>query len=91
MKHEPRKRVLKLKTMDERISDPILLATVPFWYTRNLGEQIRVRIGTQTASQVKEDGFIYLHKTSMGILAGFLILLGIAFGVFFYRKGHSYS
>jgi len=91
IKYEPRKRVLQMKTMDERISDSSLLVTVPFWDTRKIGEQIRVRISIETASQVKVDGFICLHKASMGILAGFLILLGILSGVIFCRKRDNYS
>ena len=85
-KNMPRKRILQLETIDERISGSTLFVTVPFWDPKKEGEKIRVRIDPETASLVGVDAFVYLHKMSLGILAGCSLLFVILSGVFIFRK-----
>lgn len=90
IRHEPRKRILQIKTVARRNSKRNLLVTVPFWDTKRIGEQIVLRLGTKNLSQVKIDEFIYLHKGSVSILASFSILVGILLSILFFQRTSSY-
>jgi len=77
----PRQCLLKLETEDKRFSGQLLAASVPSWNSRNIGDRIRLKVDPQDTSIVWVDEFLYLHKTSLGILAGSLFLCVILIGV----------
>jgi len=77
----PRQCLLKLETEDERFAGRLLAASVPSWDSRNIGDRIVLKVDPEDPSLVWVDEFLYLHKTSLGILAGSLFLGLILIGV----------
>ena len=77
----PRQCLLKLETEDKRFAGQILAASVPSWDSRNIGDRIVLKVDPEDPSRVWVDEFLYLHKTSLGILAGSLFLGLILIGV----------
>ena len=64
----------------------ILRVSVPSWDSRKLGERIRVRVDKNDRSIVEIDEFLYLHRASLGVLAGTAILGIILAGVLIFKK-----
>jgi len=85
----PRLCLLKLETEDERFADRLLAASVPSWDSRNIGDRIMLKVDPEDPSLVWVDEFLYLHKTSLGILAGSLFLCLILIGVNVFKRGAS--
>jgi len=75
----PRICILGLETEDDRFSRQRLTVTVPSWDSRKIGDRVMVRVDLQNPLNAELDKLIYLHRTSIGILAGtaflFIILL----------------
>ena len=69
-RREPRNRVLELKATEGALSGQRLVVTVPFWDDSGVGEEIVVRVNVADRAVLGVDNFLYLHKTSLGILAG---------------------
>ncbi len=77
----PKLCLLTLETEDKRFAGQLLAARVPSWDSRNIGDRIRLKVDPQDPSIIWVDEFLYLHKTSLGILAGSLFLCVILIGV----------
>jgi hypothetical protein len=84
----PRLCLLKLETEDERFAGQLLAASVPSWDSRNIGDRIVLKVDPEDPSLVWVDEFLYLHKTSLGILAGSLFLCLILIGVTVFKGKH---
>lgn len=84
----PRQCLLKLKTEDERFAGQLLAARVPSWDSRNIGDRIILKVDPEDPSLVWVDEFLYLHKTSLGILAGALFLCLVLIGVTVMKEKH---
>ncbi len=85
IKAVPRRRILTLQTTDKRFSDSNLFITMPFWSTQKKGNTINIRINPATSLVIGLDKFVYLHKTSLSLLLGSILLLLIISGVFFFK------
>lgn len=92
----PRQCLLKLETEDERFADQLLATSVPSWDSQDIGDRILLKVDPEDPSLVWVDEFLYLHRTSLGILAGSLFLCLILIGVNVMKKnvahpGHKHS
>ena len=82
----PRKHILKIRTDEVLFLDVPLSVAVPFWDKKKRGDRVRLRVDPNFVSHVKVDETIYLHRTSVSILSGFVIILVIACGTILLRK-----
>jgi|GEM_PF-4843747 len=75
----PRICILGLKTENNQLLRQLLTVTVPSWDSKKVGDSVMVRVDLQNPSNAEIDRLIYLHRTSIGIIAGtaflFIILL----------------
>lgn len=82
----PKRCLIEAKAESGRHEADILRVSVPSWDSRKLGERIRVRVDRNDSSIVEVDEFLYLHRASLGVLAGTTILGIILVGVLIFKK-----
>ena len=77
----PRKILVQLEISDRDVAEFTARTSVPFWDSREIGQEMKVRLDPGTKAVVCVDEFFFRHKTFLGILLGsmvfFLVLLGI--------------
>jgi hypothetical protein len=82
----PKRCLIEAKAESGRYEADILRVSVPSWDSRKFGERIRVRVDRNDSSIVEVDEFLYLHRASLGVLAGTTILGIILAGVLIFKK-----
>jgi hypothetical protein len=82
----PKRCLIEAKVESGRFEANILSVSVPSWDSRKVGNRVRLKVDRNNSSIVEVDEILYLHRTSLGILAGTTFLVIILIGVLVFKR-----